>query len=706
MEMTRIRSVKWWQFHHSLWRHKFVVASIMVLGVFLTVVYTSRIPKQYRATSTDFVDTISTANVQDYGSSANDLSRAHKVLAESTKVRLKACQMSTLPMGECDLAAFEARVDGVLIYLSVTHGSYEVARHLANAWSDAFRSEIEERVRFGGEREKEGYDKELGVYQKQLVELQEKKGKLLEDTKFDPTHFATDPIHAIVNFYEDKVRQADHEITNLDEELALVSDKEKTPAEIAALDHVTKNSIFQTRLQRVFDLEDALVQARIKYKEGPELKEAELQLSYAKSQLEHARDEVIVQMKLHRAILQNQHDKDKADYIKNNQQLDLEKKYMAQYSNMQDTIESIKRSFGIVNDHKREAMLAQRSSRNNVVEWEMAQAIDDPVPVRPNWRQNITMGIIISFLLACALVFGLEQIDDTVRTAKDLEQRLGATVLGAVPACGRVSMDREGYFLAKRQSASIAVDSMRGIHIGLEVGRKSAAQNGAMVITVTSAVPQDGKSFVASNLGILFASLGRKVLVVDADLRKASLSKALGADDRNGFFEIVKNQKWTRDFAVNGKTPGYYLLAAGHIHDSSSESLHPDSIVRLIDQMRKDYDVIIFDTPPVLALPDACVLGQVSDVTVLVTRGRHTRMAQIERAASSLYAAKVKELVFVVNGVEAADAAAETYSDGYGYGYGYGKGYGYGQADKAKASAKAKLASSRKGSSDEDEDDE
>src|ERR1043165_5527530 len=111
MEMTRVRSVKWGQFHHSLWRHKFVVASIMVLGVFLTVVYTSRIPKQYRATSTDFVDTISTANVQDYGSSANDLSRAHKVLAESTKVRLKACQMSTLPMGECDLAAFEARVD-------------------------------------------------------------------------------------------------------------------------------------------------------------------------------------------------------------------------------------------------------------------------------------------------------------------------------------------------------------------------------------------------------------------------------------------------------------------------------------------------------------------------------------------------------------------------------------------------------------------
>src|SRR5205085_1742215 len=183
-----------------------------------------------------------------------------------------------------------------------------------------------------------------------------------------------------------------------------------------------------------------------------------------------------------------------------------------------------------------------------------------------------SMGFILSFLLACALVFGLEQIDDTVHTPKDLEQRMGANVLGAVPACGRSNMDREGYFLAKRQSASIAVDALRGIHIALEVGRKSAMQSGSLVITVTSAVPQDGKSFVTSNLGILFASLGRKVLVVDADLRKASLSKALEVEDQDGFFEVVKNQKWTRSCALNGKTPGYYLLPAGHVAEAISES--------------------------------------------------------------------------------------------------------------------------------------
>jgi len=106
--------------------------------------------------------------------------------------------------------------------------------------------------------------------------------------------------------------------------------------------------------------------------------------------------------------------------------------------------------------------------------------------------------------------------------------------------------------------------------------------------------------------------------------------------------------------------------------------------------MRKDFDVIIFDTPPVLALPDACVLGQLSDVTLLVTRSRHTRLAQIERGAASLLAAQVKELAFVVNGLDASDAATETYGGGYGYGYGgqrYGYGQGYGREDAKRGAA-------------------
>src|SRR5262249_16234 len=135
---------------------------------------------------------------------------------------------------------------------------------------------------------------------------------------------------------------------------------------------------------------------------------------------------------------------------------------------------------------------------------------------------------------------------------------------------------------------------------------------------------------------------------------------------------------------------------------------NPEVMNKVIDQMRKDYDVIIFDTPPVLALPDACVLGQFADVTLLVTRSRHTRLAQVERATQNLYAANVKDLVFVVNGVDAVDAAAENYGGGYNYsyGYGYGKGYGYGHDSRAKPPETQRIQILPRKKIDEKEDDE
>ncbi len=423
--------------------------------------------------------------------------------------------------------------------------------------------------------------------------------------------------------------------------------------------------------------------------------------------MDRSRDQLAGAMALKRQEIADELAKASAAYGTERGKLDTLIAHQGRHAALTFEIESAKRGMDQVTDRMHEIGL-QKINNSKVVKWEEAEENPNPVPFKPNWRQNIMFGVILSFVLAGALVAGLEQIDDTVRTPRDIEQRIGAVVLGAVPACGRKSMDRDGYFLAKRQTSSIAVDCMRGIHIGLEVGRKGAVQNGALVITVTSAVPEDGKSFITSNLGILFASLGRRVLVVDADLRKASLSKAFDAGDRNGFFEILTSQKWTKEFAIIETKSGYSLLSAGRTKNSVSESLHPESVSNMLELMRKDFDVIIFDTPPVLALPDACVLGQMSDITVLVTRSRHTQMAQIERAAASLFTAKVKELSFVVNGLDAADAATDTYGSGYGYGYGngYGHGYGYGREDSGGKHKKLPKPPNVGGMTDPNEDDE
>ncbi|MEI6234900.1 MAG: AAA family ATPase [Planctomycetota bacterium] len=678
--MSRIRTVKWWQFHHALLRYKFIVAAIVILGTFGAIFYTSRIPKQYRASASDMVDSFSTAANQDYsGNSAADLSRAHKVLAESNPVRNRAYELSGLPVERAGQATFEARVDGLLINFNVIDGDYNTAKKLANAWSTAFIAELEFRASSSVKNMEIFYNDKYKDYQKQWQDATQNMSKFYSETGFNAERFGADPIHATVSGYKKKMLETESALGTLDYELKMVKDRQNDPATLILLTYITTDVTFLERLKAVKDADTALSKTKVTFREGQEWRTAEDVLAQAKKLLDDSRTHLLGAMTLKREELKDEYAKAEERYKEERKKLDTLTSHQGRYNSLNFEIDSAKRGVDQITERLHESKIVDRANGSKVIKWEEAQDIANPIPFKPNWQQNIITGLLMSFAAACALVFALEQIDDTVRTPRDIEQRLGAVVLGAVPACGRKSMDREGYFLAKQQTGSIAVDSLRGIHIGLEVSRKNASPgNGALVITITSSVPQDGKSFITSNLGILFASLGRRVLVVDADLRKASLSKALGADDQAGFFEIVKSQKWDPKIVVRGKTHGYDLLAAGHIRDSISESLHPENVGVLIEQMRKEFDVIIFDTPPVLALPDACVLGQLSDVTLLVTRSRHTRLAQVERGAASLLGAKVKELVFVVNGLDASDAATDTYGSAYGYGYGYGSGYGYG----------------------------
>src|SRR5438045_6250120 len=113
---------------------------------------------------------------------------------------------------------------------------------------------------------------------------------------------------------------------------------------------------------------------------------------------------------------------------------------MVKYSALNTDIESVKRSLDNFHDRLREVTLTLRTSRNIVINWEEAPDLANPFPFKPSWRQNILVGFLLSFALACLIVFGIEQIDDTVHTPMDLERRMGATVIGSVPACGSLGM--------------------------------------------------------------------------------------------------------------------------------------------------------------------------------------------------------------------------------------------------------------------------
>ncbi|HYF49033.1 MAG TPA: AAA family ATPase, partial [Planctomycetota bacterium] len=346
------------------------------------------------------------------------------------------------------------------------------------------------------------------------------------------------------------------------------------------------------------------------------------------------------------------------------------KKNADKYKQLQSEVNIAERLYSELATKRSENEVNSRYTLMTARPWESAE--EAMAPYSPNWRKNVISGLLLSLALATLSAFVLELLDDTVKTARALEKKLGVATLGMVPESPTSVSDTDGYAMVQRQARSPIADHFRNIHIALEVTHGIQSQGKAFIVTITSAGPNEGKSFVSANLATLFASLGRRVLLVDADFRKCSLSRAFNCRPKTGLMEIIAQGRWRKEAALFNESHGYHFLPAPSDQEELG-SFDPQAFSTALDQMKKDFDVIVFDTPPVLAMADACAMARVSDVTILVARSRKTRMRELERAAAAVYGANAKEVTFVVNFVDPADASAESYGyGGYGYGYGYG----------------------------------
>jgi capsular exopolysaccharide synthesis family protein len=202
--------------------------------------------------------------------------------------------------------------------------------------------------------------------------------------------------------------------------------------------------------------------------------------------------------------------------------------------------------------------------------------------------------------------------------------------MGIIPASPIAMSDSEAYTVVQHKGFSLIAEALRNLHIGLEVKQGTRRPGEPLTITVTSAMANEGKSMVSSNLALLFAGLGRKVLLVDADMRKRSLSKAFQCDQKPGLRELLGNAPWSPSLAIAVGTPTFHLLPAGDVTRSSLDTIQPEAFARTLALLKPGFDVIIFDTPPVLPMADACIMGQASDVTLLIVRSRPGRDRRVQ----------------------------------------------------------------------------
>jgi capsular exopolysaccharide synthesis family protein len=269
---------------------------------------------------------------------------------------------------------------------------------------------------------------------------------------------------------------------------------------------------------------------------------------------------------------------------------------------------------------------------------------DDPVAPRP--LNNLAMAAMVGLIAGAALTVAREVTDSAVRSVDALQALVSAPVLARVPVDAEAPTG-VGPFISDTNSPR--AEALRQLRANLQYVDSDRA---AQVIAVTSAVPGEGRSATACSLALLFAESGRRVLVVDAELRRPRLAAFLGRENAAGLSTILAGGA-SVDQALQPWGAGLWLLSAGHSPPNPSELLSSPRMAEVVEELRGRFDIVIVDCPPLLAVTDAAVIAARSDGALLVVRSRKTKNAQVTAAARALHAVDARILGCVLNMVPA-----------------------------------------------------
>ncbi|GEN29578.1 tyrosine protein kinase [Halovibrio variabilis] len=323
---------------------------------------------------------------------------------------------------------------------------------------------------------------------------------------------------------------------------------------------------------------------------------------------------------------------------------------------------------------------------NKIQELEVARAgtigniriIDDAVlsgQIAPNSARILILYTVLGMLLITGYVLLKELLKRGVESSDQIES-IGLTVYASVPQSSaqrklnralkrrgqKTSKNVVGGVLAQRNPMDLSLESLRGLRTSLHFTMMDGRNNRVML---TGPSPGVGKSFVSINLGAISAMAGKKVLIIDADLRKGNLHHAFGQASAGGLVEFLSGELTLEDIIKPTGVANYDVITRGVVASNPSELLMRPGFEHALEDLSEMYDMVIVDTPPVLAVTDACVAGKHCGTTLLVARFDKNSVREIRMAKKRLEGSGLEIQGAILNGVKIAPRGASGY---YGYG--------------------------------------
>lgn len=286
------------------------------------------------------------------------------------------------------------------------------------------------------------------------------------------------------------------------------------------------------------------------------------------------------------------------------------------------------------------------------------EALPGLKPIKPRKALNIALGAIAGIILGVGLAFFIEYLDTSVKTIDDVEQALGAPVLGVIPQNVGILM-REG-------ADSPHAESYRVLRTNVLFSRK---EQGFRTMTVVSGGAGEGKSTTIFNLATTFAQQGSRVLLVDSDLRRPSLHKILGVANNLGLTNYLLKQNTVDEVIQTTPVASLDFLPSGKLPSSSIGILNSVQMRAFIEEAKSRYDFVFFDSPPIMGVSDASILASEVDMAILVVQYRKYPQQMTLRAKQMVEKVGGRLLGVVLNNINISQDSYYYYYSGYYYDY-------------------------------------
>lgn len=339
----------------------------------------------------------------------------------------------------------------------------------------------------------------------------------------------------------------------------------------------------------------------------------------------------------------------------------------SEYDALRTDLDRSEAMFAKLSGRLDEVELSSRTQLNNVAIVDVALA--PTVPYKPNIPMSMAVSLVVGVIGGVGLGLLREYVDDTITSQVDVTTHLKVPFLGLIPRLPEGVQNREADLFTHYNPRSAISEAVRGLRAMLEMNPNGPPPRR---ILVTSSVAREGKTSTTMRLGVSFAQMGRKVVVVDADLRRPRVHKVFAADNRVGLSSYLIGVADMKDLPQPTVVPNLYAIYSGSGTDHPAELMASNKMEELLTELEESFDIILIDTPPSVALSDAVTLSRRVDGILLVVKEQSVSRVVVKQTIDLMKQVEANILGVVLNNVDLQRAGSKykyyhAYRDYYSY---------------------------------------